>query len=141
MTELQIGVLLVSGVVCWMLGGSGFKFVRRFLWPVLCAGLLWWAGTHLLESLLTGLGLIIACSLHYGDRTPWPVKVVVFLALPMPALVVNLWVWPFCVLFGVLITGIAWLSHRYNFFTHKIFEAHAGLLQAGCIVIARLIPQ
>ena len=144
MNESHIGLLLISGATLWLLGGSGVtpfrKGWRRFIWPITCGGLLLWSGTPIVTALLTSSALMGVCSLGYGDSTPYPVRVLVFFLLPAPALILNLWAFPFVLLFGALITGFDWLTKKYNFFTHKILEGLAGFSQAAAIIIASLMP-
>lgn len=143
MSENLIVLLLSAGSLLWCLGGSGVpplgKNWRRIVWPLICAGLLLFSGTSLLQSFGVCLGLILACILPYGDSTPWPVRILVFLALPAPALVLNLNAWPWVLAGGALITGLFAASRKWNFFTQKFFEFGAGAVQAGVIVLAKLM--
>lgn len=145
MTEPLIMALLVAGPACWMIGGgvSGWnvklKWVRRFLLPVLYAGTALIAGVPILQSIGLLAAAVVVNSLGYGDRAIWPVKVIVFLAIPAPAMILNLWAFPAVLVSGALITGLAWATRKWNAVSHKLFEATAGLAQAAALVIGLLI--
>lgn len=139
MTETTIIALLAAGGVLWAVGGSGLKFLRRFLWPVLCAGLLAFSGVSLLTSLGVCLGLIVVSSAPYGDSTPWPLRIAVFAALPAPALAINMNAWPWVLACGLLVSGLAFATRKWNAVSQKLFEFGAGAIQAGVIVIASLM--
>jgi hypothetical protein len=63
---------------CFAIGGTGPKWVRRYLLPVLLgfialiSGVLWW------KCLGMSLCLIGALSMGYGERTPYWMKFLVF---------------------------------------------------------------
>ena len=134
----MIIVVLVSGVTCWLIGGTYFKWVRRIALSIVL-GLCVAISGHVMQGVLLALACALVNSLPYGDRTPWPLKVPVFMALCAPALILNLGAWPAVLVGGALISGMAWATRRWNFVTMKIWEAWAGLVQAGVIVIASLI--
>lgn len=145
MTEPLILLLLLAGPACWMIGGgiSGWdvklKWTRRFLLPAICAGIVWMSGQSILTAILVGAATVAVNWLPYGKNTPWPVKVAVFFLLPTPALIINLWAFPAVLVGGLLITGLAYATRKWNSITHKIFEAGAGLVQASCLVISLLM--
>ena len=137
MSETWIMVTITAGVLGWSLGGTFNKAWRRIAWPIVAATAVLMSGLDVQAGLLFAV-LVGVNSLPYGDRTPWPVKIAVFLALAAPGLVVNPTVWPFTLLGGCLITALAIGTRKLNYFTHKLFEAGAGLVQAGIIVLASL---
>ena len=138
MNEIQIIVLLASGGILWAAGGTWWKGFRRFLLPVVAVVTLAATSIGLIRAVLCGLTIALSAALPYGDRTPWPVRVLVFLAIPAPALVVNAGVWPYVLGAGLLIIGGATLTRNRPEFTHKIWEFCAGVIQAGVIVISVL---
>ena len=146
MSELQIIIFLAAGSIAWAVGGgvSGFsiplKWVRRILWPVIAgiflvaASVVWW-------KVLGVIGLLILVNhLPYGDGTPWPIRVLTFIGLSAPALILNFSVWPWVLVGGGLITAMGWATRKWNFISHKLFEFGAGAVQAGILVIAGLMP-
>lgn len=74
------------GGVCFAVGGTGPKWVRRFLMPVLLgfiaaiSGFLWYlaVGYAITQS-------IVLC-LPYGERTPYWLKLLVFISFALPSL-------------------------------------------------------
>ena len=138
MSEPAIMVLLVSGVACWLLGGYRWKWVRRFALPIIVTGTLATA-IPLFFAALVGLTTCVVNVLPYGERTPWPVKLLVFASYGLPGVWLDT---PFCLLYSVgcavVLGGVMWLSQRYQRVTHKLWEALAGLLQAAGIVLASL---
>lgn len=139
MNEPIVFLLLGIAPILWMAGGTWWKGFRRIVWPIIAAsiltlsGLEWWRGIILCSS------LFVVCSLPYGDRTPIPVKIFVFFLIGVPALAISFKAWPAIIGAGI-ITSIGFLlTNRWPPFTHKIFEAWAGLAQASAIVVARLI--
>lgn len=134
MSENTIIVLLLAGVGLWMAGGKFWKGWRRFVWPVVAAICVISSGVSLVRGALLALGLVGVNSLPYGDRTPWVVRVLVFLALPLPALILGTGAWIIVPLTGATLAGLFWLSRRFNFITWKVWESSAGLLQAASII-------
>ena len=143
MTESWITVLLAGGPLLWMLGGSGVppfrKQWRRTVWGAVAASAVLMSGHGVQAGLIFGV-LVVVNSLPYGDRTPWVIRVPVFMALCAPALILNLGAWPVVLVGGALISGMAWATRRWNFVSHKLWEGWAGLIQSGVIVAASLIP-
>lgn len=73
---LAIGAMAAGGL-CFAIGGTGFKWVRRYLMPCLLAGLAIWGGSIWWKCLCMALTMMIALCLPYGERTPYPVKFLV----------------------------------------------------------------
>ena len=75
--EMLMIIAMGTGGICFSLGGTGFKWARRFLLPAILAilailgGILWW------KALAMGGCLIVALCLPYGDKIPYPVKFLV----------------------------------------------------------------
>ena len=131
MTEWKIILLLTAGPLLWMLGGTIWKGWRRYVWP---------AGAGLLvHSIWVVPAMILVNSLPYGDRTPAWLKAIVFLAIASIGLVINTHSWPVVLAGGLLICGAFVATQKLSWFTHKVFEATCGLVQAVVIITARLI--
>ena len=133
---LKVG-LLCNAVILWLLGGTRFKWARRFVWPLMAALILHLHGVGPWRILGVYLGLVLTCSLGYGEGTSWPRRVAVFLSYSMPSLWLNWHLWPL----RFLLTGggcslIFWLSRRFNKVDHKVFESTAGWTQAASLIIA-----
>ena len=138
MTEPLIIMLIASGVLCWMVGGTGAKWVRRFLWPAIVASVLGISGQTWGSSIMVSFFVALSATLPYGDRTPRWLRSAVFLAVASPGLLLNLKIWPFVLIAWVLLMGAFIASRKWNWFTHKIWEGFTGFLQASLIVMGVL---
>ncbi len=82
-----------SGGVLGVLGGFRWKWLRRFVLPLilgvvgLMAGVIWW------KCLLMTIGFIGAFSLPYGEKTPYWLKFLVGCAFIAPTLLLGYSVW------------------------------------------------
>jgi len=97
------------------------------------------AGIPKSSAIIASLGVLVTVHLGYGDRTPWPLKMLVFASYAVPAWAISRtgwWVMP--LLCAGLLTLWMAISRRWNPFAHKLFEALAGLLQATSLVVASL---
>lgn len=138
MSEAWIIAFVLAGAGLWALGGTGLKWARRIAWPIV-ALLFVSSSSGIFLGGLVGAVLALTCSFPYGDRTPWPLKVGVFLLLPAPALALNPGAWIAVVIGGFLISALAFATRKWNFVSHKLFELGAGTIQASVIVIACLM--
>ena len=131
-------VLMTSGPLLWMIGGTYWKGARRFVWPVL-AGLMLFGSASWWEALLVVAVLVGANCAPYGDRTPWWLKVIVFAGLGAHVI----WLDTIFGIFWALGTGISLsllmlLSRTYSRVTWKIWEGFSGFLQAAGIILGVL---
>ena len=131
MGEWKIILLLTTGPLLWALGGTIWKGWRRFVWPAVAG--------FLASSIWVVPAMILVNSLPYGDRTPAWLKAIVFLAIASIGLVINIHSWPVVLAGWLLICGAFIATKRLSWFTHKIFEAFCGFVQATVIVCARLM--
>lgn len=138
MTEPNIILLITAGTLLWPLGGYRWKGWRRFVWPVCCALSAYFSGTAILRLLAMTLTVFVATVLPYGDRTPWPVKILVFGTFALPAVVIDPSLWWFPVITATVLGVYMYLSRKYNWVAHKVWEACAGFLQAALMVLAFL---
>ena len=131
MSEWKIILLLTAGPLLWALGGTIWKGWRRFVWPAV-AGLL-------TSSIWVVPAMILSNILPYGDRTPGWLKAIVFLAISSIGIVINLNSWPVTLAGWLLICGAFMATKKLFWFTHKIFEAVCGFVQAVAVITARLM--
>lgn len=92
--EIYIILCAVLGALLFALGGTdingrGYKFFRRELLPVLWALLAFSAGIELWRCVAMAVLFDVAFRLPYGDKTPMWLKFVVFMALPLPSLLLG----------------------------------------------------
>ena len=151
MTEWRMIALMVSGVACWTIGGTGFKWTRRFLFPVIAVITLigynsWWV-------VLGVAGTMIAANcLPYGDACPWvwpllrveerkliPAKIITLISLGASVIwldpIFGLW-WALGT--AIVLTGAMILSRTYSRVTWKCWEGLSGFLQATGIILGVL---
>lgn len=135
-------VILGSGPILWLLGGYGAwpfrKGWRRYIWPLIVTGILACSIPWPIAALV-GATTWFVNTLPYGDRTPWPVKLLVFASYGLPGIWLDT---PFSLFYSlgmaIVLGGVMWLSQRYNRVTFKLWESLAGLLQAAGIILASL---
>ena len=131
-------LLIISSVLLWRLGGAGFKWARRFVWPALAGIILILSGAEHWRVLICVAGLIGVNHLGYGDRTTWSQRGIVLTLLALPSLFLSWHLWALrLVLMGGLSSLFFWLSRRYNRFSHLLFETLCGFLQALTLVVSR----
>ena len=127
--EILMIIAMGSSGVCFALGGTGFKWARRFVLPVILAVIAILSGFLWLKAIIYGLALIIAFLLPYGQNTPYWGKFLTGLCFFAPALILNFTIW---VLIGpILWILLFWLSNTKPFdkwFPWKIVEFLTGTL-------------
>ena len=107
---------------------KGQKWVRRFLLPsffllmTLIAGFEWWQG------LLVFLISCVSFHLGYGDRTPWWMKILVFLSYGLISLPVGISFWNLILVLLAPILMILSRSRLGGIVVWKIVEASWGFL-------------
>lgn len=134
---LQIACMGLGGVL-FAAGGTGFKWMRRFLLPVLLAGIALISGVPAWSCLGLAFGLIVVLCLPYGSGTPYWLKLLVFMAYPLPSLFIGFTWWqPICaiVCFGCFCLS-NWKPTAETFFW-KCVEFILGLM-IGLTVAAQL---
>ncbi len=131
------------GWVCWRLGGSGQKWIRRFAWPIVIAflafrhGIIWWC------SIVAGCSLLLVHSLGYStERIRLDVRAGIGLSFGY-ALLPILWSSPWLASTSGLVL-MSWFlgsmaaSRRFNWFTHGWVEGGIGFLQGWYVAAALL---
>jgi hypothetical protein len=132
---VQIAVIACS-VALFALGGTGFKWMRRYVLPV-CLGLVgaflssWWQG------LGYALTLCAFLCMGYGERASWWYRLAIFTGYGA----VSLW---FGFSYWLIVTpcacmGLFWVSNwkpTANSFTWKTCEAAFGFLIAASFIAA-----
>ena len=128
MELLQIIAMTISGLL-FSLGGLKFKYLRRFIFPILLgivallAGFIWW------KCLILCLGLIGAFCLPYGERTPYWGKFLVGCAFVFPTVILGFSWWqiitPICFIVMFKLSNTKFTS---NIFFWKAVEFITGSL-------------
>ena len=137
----------VSGAFFFVAGGTeipalkkGLKWLRREILPLIWGLLAFSAGFEVWRCLAFAVCQDAAFRLPYGDRTPTWLKLIVFLALPLPSLWFGLNVWQ--AISGVLCFLIWALSNFKP--TSKAMDWATSCLLMGAtlgVTIGKLIAQ
>ena len=133
-----IGILAVTSTL-FAVGGTGFKWVRRYVLPGLLAlglillGGLWW------KVLIACGALCGALHLGYGESKTYWYKFLVGCAYVVPSLLLGFSLW--AILTPILFVGLFKLSNwewTAGDFTWKICEFIFGLLIGATYIVAVL---
>lgn len=132
--EMLAIVCMGSGVTLFALGGTGFKWARRFLLPAILAGMALLSGFSWQSCLGYGLAQAITLCLPYGERTPYWLKAVVFISYSLPSIFFGFTFWQIFLVAGCF--GLFVLSNwdkSASSFPWKICEAGIGFLLGATI--------
>ena len=127
MTEWLMIACMGIGGVGFAVGGTGFKWVRRYLMPLLLGGIALISGIIWWKCLAMAVSMIVALSLPYGDRTPYWLKFIVFMTYPASTLWLGLSWWQ--PITALVCFGVFCLSNwkpTENTFVWKICEFIMG---------------
>lgn len=108
--EMLMIISMGAGGILGCLGGFRWKWLRRYLLPVIFAIIAIIGGFEVGKALLMALGLIIAYSLPYGESTPYFLKVGVSICHILPFLAIGFSFW--MVLYPFVFMGLFWLSNK-----------------------------
>lgn len=135
---IMIGLLGLAPML-YCIGGKGFKWVRRFILPLI----LGIGAVILSESLLRGIGVWLLATgcfhLGYGESASDLQKILVMLAHGLCLAPLILGANAIIMIIPPLSFGMAyWLSRKFNWFTWKISEAIAGFSIACSLILMSL---
>ena len=141
MTELLMIAGMTLSVLLFSLGGTGFKWMRRFLMPSLMGIILILMGVNIYLSITSCVALMIVMCLGYGDSTPWWLKCIVALSYAIPSLIIGFSWWAFILppAFLAMFFLSNWTPTQTSF-TWKIVEGATGFLIAASMLTAGLQP-
>lgn len=138
--EIIMIVCMGSGVILFALGGTGFKWARRFLLPAILAGMALLNGFALWACVGYAVTQSVTLCLPYGSRTPYALKAVVFISYALPSFFFGFTIWQIFLATGCF--GLFVFSNwdkSASSFPWKIAEAGMGFLLGT--TIAALIAQ
>lgn len=127
--ELLMIIAMTVSPLLFMLGGWKWKWMRRFLLPVVLGGLVvlsgaeWWRCAAM-ASLMIG----VFC-LPYGERTPYWGKFLVGCLFVAPTLFIGFNIWQ--IITPIIFIAMFWLSNSSfwgRMFPWKIVEGTTGFL-------------
>ena len=137
-SEYLMIISMGLGGIMFAIGGTGFKWLRRFLLPV-CLGIIAIiGGNQWYYSLAMTLCLMLSLSLPYGERTSYALKTLVFMAIFGSTLWLGFSYWQ--IISVVVALGLFKLSNMKwtaNIIAWKIWEFITGSLLG--ITVASLI--
>lgn len=134
MEHIFIAMMTLS-VLLFTLGGTGFKWMRRYILPVLLGigtffcGVSWW------QSLILIIGIGIVYHLPYGEALTFLGKLVVGFLYVIPTLAIGLswWVLIFPFIFVALFL-LSEATETAKSFTWKVCEGFIGLCSCATII-------
>ena len=136
--ELLIILAMTISPLLYMLGGWKWKWLRRFVLPIvlgtilLISGKIWW------KVLLFTIGQAIVFTLPYGERTSRWVKALVGCSYSIPSLIFGITIWqvilPVVFITMFILSNTKKLAHEFYW---KACEGTVGFLIG--IIIGRFI--
>jgi hypothetical protein len=123
---LMMAAIGISPIL-FMLGGFRWKWLRRYVLPILLGIIAYLAQFPILNCLGYALGLAIALCLPYGERTPYWLKFVVLCAFSAPSLLLGFTAWQIVTpIVLIALFKLSNLSETSGFVPWKIWEGVAG---------------
>lgn len=129
-----------GGGILFAVGGTGPKWIRRFVLPVLLGLLALLAGIDWWRCLGMVAGLIVAFHLGYGEKHPYWFKFLVGITFVLPTLFLGFNVWQ--IITPLTFVGMFKLSNIKfwsRMFPWKVVEFLTGALIG--VTVAQLISQ
>ncbi len=140
MNEWLMIAAMATGGICFSIGGTGFRFVRFAIMPLLLGIICYYAGIALWRDICFALTAGVILSLGYGEKIPYWRKTLVFFGYGLSTLWLGFTWW--IIIVGPLCLLIFRLSNSKTFgstFVWKICEFLFGTF-IGC-TIANLISK
>ena len=81
------------GGICFAVGGTGIKYVRRFILPALLALIALLSGFAWQACLGYAVAQSVTLCLPYGSKTPYWLKFLVFMSYALPSLLLGFTYW------------------------------------------------
>ena len=137
--EWSIIWICTIATLLFAVGGTGYKYMRRYILPFAMFCLLPQIGGEWYTLLPACALLSGALHLPYGETTDYMIKFIVGITYALPSLIVGYTAWLFivpCVFIIIFMLSNSDLTKKY--FTWKICEAIYGLSIACCYVTAAL---
>jgi hypothetical protein len=134
MNEWLMIAAMATGGICFSIGGTGFRWVRFAIMPVLLGLICWKAGIAWQRDLGFVIPAAIDLTLGYGEKVPYWRKCLVFAGYGLSVLILGFTWWVFLV--GPLCLLLFFLSNwkpTSSTFVWKICEFLFGTY-LGCAV-------
>jgi len=138
--EILMIICMTSGGLLFALGGYRWKWMRRFVLPVVLGGCALLAGIEWWRCLVMASLMIGALCLPYGERTPYWAKFLVGISFISPTFLLGFNVWqiitPICFIGMFVLSNTKWWSGQFQW---KLVEFITGGLIG--VTVAQLIGQ
>lgn len=82
-----------AGGILGAIGGTGYKWARRYILPAVLGGLALWSGVIWWKALILFVGFMLSSCLPYGERTPYWLKFLAGCAFVAPTLILGFSWW------------------------------------------------
>lgn len=139
MTEWAWILVVPMGWLCWAIGGTGAKWVRRYVYPALLSialavlGIVWWKWCWVAGW------ISLTAHLGYGDRATWAKRWFIGCCyacslLPLAGAASSVTSWLLIPISAALLVGLVWASRRWNALTWKLCEGILGGWHSGAVV-------
>jgi len=136
--EILMIIAMGAGGILFALGGMGFKFLRRFVLPVILAIVAKLGGKPWKKCLAFMGSLIVAMHLPYGEKTPSIIKLLTFSAMFGATCFLGWTIWQ---AIGIIVTFFLFKASNSNWgkniVFHKAWEFITGALLG--LVVSSLI--
>ena len=138
--EILMIICMGTGVILFPLGGTGFKWARRFVLPVILGVVALLGGFAWYLCLGYAVAQAVTLCLPYGERTPYWLKAVVFASYALPSLLFGFTIWQIFLALGCFaLFALSNWDKTAKSFPWKIVEGFYGMLLG--VTIAVLISQ
>lgn len=134
--EYAMIIGMCAGGTLFAVGGTGYKWARRFLLPAIWALLCFIMGFNLIKCCLIFAGYAAVFSLGYGESKPYWYKMLVGISYGLPSLVLGFSVWN--ILIPLIFISLFVLSNTKNTakdFPWKICEFIFGAVTAFPVAV------
>lgn len=140
MNEWMMILEMALGGTLFAIGGTGFKWARRFVLPVALGLIAFFSDIEWWRDLGMTIGLIVAFHLPYGERTPYWGKAITAMCFTLPTLFFGFSLWQIFTPLAFL--SMFWLSNNRYFsrlFPWKCVEFLTGTLVG--VTVSQLLSQ
>lgn len=118
--ELLMIISMTSGGLFGSLGGYKWKWMRRYLLPVIFGSVIWISGFEFYKALIITILFMIGFSLPYGEKTSYPIKFLVAGSWSLITLLLGFTIWQliapivFIILFILSNSKFKWLAEEFS---------------------------
>ena len=119
-------IMFCGGALLFAIGGTGFKWVRRYLLPILLGVVALLSHVSILSAIGTCVLSSVAFHLPYGSNSPIWLRGLT--AIAFGACLLPFQLSPLCFIPTLAFIALYWLSRKFNWFTWKWTELLTGAI-------------